>query len=250
MGLHRLFKKKSKHEDYDAPTLRDEAERASRSSPHGDLHDESNWLISYADLMTLLCGFFIMLFSLSSLDAPQYEKVKEAVAAQFGGSYESPHKELAQFVTQVIHEAGVEKEASVRVDPSGVAVVFESTLFFDTLSADLRAEGERVLNALITRVGEKQTESKIGYKIIVEGHTDGRPILSGTFPTNWELSSARASRVVRMFIDRGFTPKLLSAIGYADTRPEASDRSPSGQWDDAALAKNRRVIIRIESPKT
>src|SRR3954468_13166892 len=103
---------------------------------HAPADDESNWLVSYADMMTLLCGFFIMMFSMSKLDEPQYEKVKEAVAKQFGGDYKSPTKEFARFVSQVLTDAGVEKDVAVKYDPSGVSLTFESTILFDTLSSE------------------------------------------------------------------------------------------------------------------
>src|SRR5690606_8721044 len=94
-------------------------------------------------------------------------------------------------------------------------------------------------------VAAKQRENKKEYRILVEGHTDQRPIVSGPYPTNWELSGARSSQVVRMFLDQGFSPGKLLSIGYADTRPEKPARTPAGEWDEAALNKNRRVVVRI-----
>src|SRR5437879_1322590 len=91
-------------------------------------HDESNWLVSYADMLPLLCGFFIMLFSMAQLDPPQFERVKEAMAKQFGGDYKSPSVEYARFATQILQDAGVEKAASVKSDASGVALTFQSTV--------------------------------------------------------------------------------------------------------------------------
>ncbi len=215
----------------------------------GDAHDESNWLISYADMMTLLCGFFIMLFSMAKLDDTKYEKVKEEVSKTFKGQYsEPPSKEVGKFLSQLINEAGVEKDAVVRADPSGVTVTFQSTVFFDTLSADVRPQGRIVLSRLIEAIASRQQKDHKEYRIVVEGHTDSRPILSGSFPSNWELSGARASRVVRMFSERGFAPTLLTSIGYGDARPVAVSRKPTGEWDEDALAKNRRVVLRILEP--
>ena len=106
MGLNRFFRgHKGDTENTQPAPFRDGDDSLHASGGH----DESNWLVSYADMMTLLCGFFIMLFSISKLDAPQYESVKQAVATQFGGTYEAPHQELAKFVTQIVQEAGVEK---------------------------------------------------------------------------------------------------------------------------------------------
>lgn len=248
MALRKLLggKKKPGAEDA-APVLK--IVRDEEGGHGGGNHDESNWLISYADMMTLLCGFFIMLFSMAKLDEPKYESMKEAVAKQFGGQYVSPTKEMALFASQLIQEQGLEKDVIIKHDPSGVSIVFESTLFFDTLSAEVRVEGRAILKKIMSLVLARQVETGKEYKIVVEGHTDHRPVVGGGFPSNWELSGARASRVVRMFLEAGFKPEALTAIGYGDTRPQVEARKPSGVFDERALAKNRRVVLRILEPK-
>ena len=198
--------------------------------------DESNWLVSYADMMTLLCGFFIMLFSMAKLDQPEFEKVKEAVAKQFGGDYKSTQQEFARFLGQIIQETGIEKQAALRTDASGVSIVFQS-------SSEIKPEGNAILAKLIDGVTTRQVLENKKFKIVVEGHTDSRPITSGIYPSNWELSGARAARVIRLFLNRGFSPDHLAAIGYADTRPESLKAGQN--FDEAELAKNRRVVIRI-----
>ena len=215
---------------------------------HEANHDESNWLVSYADMMTLLCGFFIMMFSMATLDVPKYDSFKEAVSKQFGGEYTSPTKENAKFATQILQELGVSQESIVYHDALGIAIVFESTMFFDTLSAEVRPEGRKVLDGVVDAIAKRQQATNKQFKIVVEGHTDDRPILSGTFPSNWELSGARASRVVRLFLDHGFAQDRLTAIGYAHTRPWVNPRRADGTQDEKLLAKNRRVVLRILEP--
>jgi len=211
--------------------------------------DESNWLISYADMMTLLCGFFVMMFALSTVDVQKFEKVKEEVSKTFKGKYEPPATlELARNTEKVLAELGVQGETQVRYTPTAVNIIFQSTLFFDTLSAEIKPEGKDVLAKVIAGLLKQQTDQNKTYKIVVEGHTDNRPILPGTvtpFATNWELSGARASRVVRTFIDSGFKPAQLSAMGLADTQPEHASRTPAGEWDEVGLSKNRRVVLKI-----
>jgi len=226
--------------------------RAQKESPYQTPHhDETNWLVSYADMMTLLCGFFIMMFALSSIDQTKFEVAKKEIATQFKGKYEKPKvEELAKFITEIVSDAKIEKQAVVKTDPTGVSVTFQSTVFFDTLSADVKPEGKVILDKLIATISNRQLADKKEYRIVVEGHTDSRPIIGGTFPSNWELSGARAARVVRMFLDLGFSPQMLAAIGYADTRPEAPSRTPAGEWDEDALSKNRRVVLRILAPET
>ena len=102
---------------------------------------------------------------------------------------------------------------------------------------------------MIEKIKSQQINKNQQYKIVVEGHTDGRPVVAGIYPSNWELSGARAAHVVRMFLDQGFTPSLLTAIGYADTHPRFQSRAPAGLWNEEALAKNRRVVLRILEAK-
>lgn len=213
-------------------------------------HDESNWLVSYADMMTLLCGFFVLMFSLATMDERKYEKAKESLSKQFGGKYEKPHQEMATFVTQLIQDAGIEKETSIQVESSGVVLTFQSTVFFDTLSADVKTEGQAVLAKLAEALKQKQDKDQKKYKVVIEGHTDARPVQSPLFPSNWELSGNRASRVVRLFIEKSFAPDQLIALAYGDTRPLADSKKPDGSWDETALSKNRRVVIRVLNPQT
>ncbi len=232
-----------KHQE--GEVLRHPREEKEAAPPH---EDESNWLVSYADMMTLLCGFFIMLFSMSKLDNPQYDSFKESMSKQFGGNYVSPTKEMAKFASQIVQELGIQSSTVIKYDSNGISVAFESTLFFETLSSNVSEEGKKILERIITSISEQQKSNQKKYRIVIEGHTDGRPILGGVYPSNWELSGARASRVVRMFLEKGFAPDHLTAIGYADTHPQIEARLPNGQWDDKALAKNRRVVLRILEP--
>jgi chemotaxis protein MotB len=212
-------------------------------------HDESNWLISYADMMTLLCVFYIMLFSMSKVNTPEFEKVKKEVAEHFGTRYESPTEDLGKFVSQIIQENGIAKDVTLTSDGVSVSLAFHSTLLFGSMSAEVSSEGRLILDRIILAILEKQKQLGKEYKFVVEGHTDHQPVLGGTFPSNWELSSARATRVIRMFIEEGFRPANLLAIGYADTQPVAESRNPDGSWNDEALAKNRRVVLRVLLPE-
>ena len=212
-------------------------------------HDDSNWLISYADIMTLLCIFYIMLFSMSKINTPEFEKAKKEVAEHFGSKYESPTEDLGKFVNNVLVENGIAKDVTMSSDGVSVSIAFHSTLFFDTLSAEISEEGRKILEQVIAGLDKEQKKIGKKYKIVVEGHTDNQPILGGVFSSNWELSSARATRVVRIFLDRGFTPENLLAIGYADTQPVAQSRNPDGSWNEEGLATNRRVILRVLLPE-
>lgn len=211
-------------------------------------HDESNWLISYADMMTLLCVFYIMLFSMSKVNTEKFEEVKKTVAKHLGVKYESPTENLTKVMTQVVDENGVKKDVTITNDGVSVTLAFHSTFFFETSSADISTEGKDIIDRIALGIIEQQKKSGKNYKLIVEGHTDAQPIYGGTYPSNWELSSARATRVIRLFLDKGFDAQNLLAIGYADTRPVAESKNSDGTWNIENLAKNRRVILRVLLP--
>jgi len=234
-GLFKKGKKKEIHEDH----------RHDHVTPHAAEEGEGNWLVSYADLMTLLCGFFVMMFSMASLDKPKFDEIRKEIAKEFKGEYVDPSSDLKKELSLVIQELGLKSETVITSDSSGVSLTFESAVFFVTGSAEVSTGGQKILNDVIQAVEKVQTLKKRSFKVVVEGHSDRRPIVSGNFASNWELSGARSARVVRYFIDHKFDPTKLLAIGYADTRPKFKDRTPSGEWDEAAMAKNRRVVIRV-----
>lgn len=118
---------------------------SSHSSHGGGGHDESNWLVSYADMMTLLCGFFIMLFSMAKMDMPKYDSFKEAIAKQFGGEVQTAKKDMEKLAKQIEKDLGKNSPAHIKHDASGVSIVFESTVFFSTLSADVSLEGQTII---------------------------------------------------------------------------------------------------------
>ncbi len=236
-----ILRKKTEEES----PVKVEVERRRR---FGKEHDESNWLISYADMMTLLCVFYIMMFSMSKINVPEFEHVKKEMAKHFNSKYESPTEDLGKFINQVVQEAGVSKEVLTTSDGVSVSVAFQSTLFFDSLSAEMSDQGRGILAKFISGLMAKQTQLGKSYKIVVEGHTDSQPVMGGAFPSNWELSSSRATRVIRLFIDGGFDARNLLAIGYSDTQPLAESRNLDGSWNLENLAKNRRVMVRILMP--
>jgi chemotaxis protein MotB len=226
------------------------------SSPYEighDAHDESNWLVSYADMMTLLCGFFVLLFSLSKVDAEKYERVRESVSKSFGIQYHNYPLELSTELNTLLQERGILGDASLRSDARGVSIIFQSTVFFDSASADLKERGAALIKEIGRSILEKERKDQRLFRITVEGHTDPRPIVSERFPSNWELSAYRASAVVRLLIAQGFNPKLLTAIGYADTRPEISHgldgRSPARNriTSEESWNQDRRVVLRVET---
>jgi len=207
-------------------------------------HDdgEGNWLVSYADLMTLLFGFFVIISSMSTPDTQKIEKMKKATSEQMGGKYSMPYKEVGDGLKKVLSSINLDKEVSIIQTEEGVTINCKGTLFFESGSSNLLPKAQE----LVDSVADVLVETGGGFKVFVEGHTDDVPIRSGIYPSNWELSAARASTVVRLLETKGFKREDMMPLGLADTKPLVPNRSPTGEPVLANQAENRRIVIRLQ----
>jgi len=206
-------------------------------------HEEDGelWLVSYADMMTLLVGFFVCLFSFSKIDSGEFEKVKKETTRIFGGEYTKPFEKLSNELHKVIDEQKLTDQVFLQETETGILLTFRGSLFFDSASAVLRTQANELLEKLVPVI----TTNSQDMGIIVEGHTDNRPIVSTIFPSNWELSSSRACTVLRYFLGQGFNPDKIKAIGYGDRRPVLPNEDSSGLPLAENQSQNRRVVIQI-----
>lgn len=202
---------------------------------------DSNWIVSYADMMTLLVGFFALLYSFAEIDKSKFEKIRAAVTQQFGGKFETPFDDIFESLLVMIENADLKNKVKVQKDAVGLTIVFQGELFFDSGSTDIRPTARSTLASIIDLLKKRAA----GYPIFVEGHTDDNPIASPQFPSNWELSAGRASRVVRIFEEFGFDRKQLSAQGFSDTKPVFPNRDAQNNAVPENQARNRRVVIRV-----
>ncbi len=145
---------------------------------------------------------------------------------------------LADMMMERLATTGLSERLQARKVDQAVQLEVNDNILFAAGSVALKSEGKRLLDDL------EQLFNKNEASITIAGHTDNRPISSVRFPSNWELSSGRATRVARYLIDRGYDPGRLRALGYADTRPLASNETAAGR------ARNRRVslVVRFNEP--
>jgi chemotaxis protein MotB len=262
----------------------------------GGQHEDGGerWLLTYADMITLLMALFMVLFSISSVNISKYQTLQKSLRAAFSGNILPGGKSIAQQgatanashapstanpaaivpltstgsglqSTTTTHvqgvsaggqEAAAQQEAGefVRIKHEldayaashGFGAKVQTTiqrqgLVIKVLTDDLLFQsGQASLNtradSLLKEIGQLLNLDET-HRIDVEGNTDNVPISGGGFPSNWELSTARASTVVRFLIEAGVNARRLTAAGYADQRPIASDATASGR------ARNRRVEI-------
>jgi chemotaxis protein MotB len=267
--------------------------RRERRGHHDDEANHERWLISYADFITLMFAFFVVMYSISSVSEGKYRVLSDSLAQAFDntqgasslipspidlpieqtlpyeqveGTVESEHvggdideaavghgditeendevlvekdrvkKSLGEIADDIRYELFPlidEKLISVSNTDKAIEVEIKSKLLFPSGDARLESKAIPILSNLATIF------STFNNPIQVEGFTDDQPIKTATFPSNWELSSARAASVVHLFMRRGIEPARMSATGYAEFRPIADNSSKEGRQ------KNRRVMIII-----
>ena len=206
--------------------------------------DES-WLATYADAITLLMAFFVMLLNFSKIDIPKFEEAAAGIANEIGmGQKEqsSPISIMKFDMQDVVYEMQADEVVEVETDDKGITIELASSAFYKPGSADLRDQALPVLKTMADMF--KAPKYKY-YNIEIEGHTDDDPISTVRYPSNWELSAGRASGVVRYFISQGIDMERMKAVGYAETQPKLPNRDADGNPIKENQLENRRVIMRI-----
>jgi chemotaxis protein MotB len=228
-----------------------------------DEEEAEGWITSYMDVITLLLAFFVMLLALANFETPMPGgAVAESVAEPIGDNVRPTNRpnvsataastdastaaRLEQFARSLRDSIDAAMLASgdlaVTVLDNMVIVDISDGIAFDEGAVALSVDGTAVVdNMALQLVLTKFFVGRLPH-ITVEGHTDNRPTRTAAFPSNWELSSARASGVVRRLIEQGVAPDRLRAVGYADLHPRGSNTTPEGR------GQNRRVTLVIHEP--
>lgn len=225
--------------------------RAGHEGGEGGGHDATGmmrWLLTYADLITLLMAFFIVMYAMSSVDVGKYRALASSLRGALAGNaffelplqgiqeQPQPLENLGQEMAGALAEMGLEGQAAVFRTERGIVISLYGAVLFDLGKAEIRPEATPVLDQVAAAL------SRVPNYVSVEGSTDDLPINTSMFPTNWELSVRRASTVVRYFIDRhGLDPRRFLAVGYGEYQPMFPNDS------EANRARNRRVDIVVLS---
>ena len=237
-----------------------------KQTHHEEAEADERWVISYADLVTLLFGFFILLYATADQNIAKFESLARGLSDAFnvpvnegvndgtplfdnggtgivpGGNdrsvvIESELLFVQSFIDQRARAEGLVGKIVVSEEADGISIRLADNLIFPTASADLRPDALPLLDIAAAVINE------IGREVRVEGHTDNVPLVTERYPSNWELSSARATAVLRYLIEEAdVDPALVHAAGYADTRPIANNLTPEGR------AQNRRADLVILYP--
>jgi chemotaxis protein MotB len=198
---------------------------------------EEGWLLSYADLITNLLLFFVLLLTAANLSKGKMQQIAKSISgAESSSSLESIRKEIdAQIAAKHLQEM-----VRTQVKDDGLELALNSGIMFDSGQAALRTEHEEVLSSMLQVLARYSKK----YSFAVEGHTDSNPIVSAAFPSNWELSSARAIVVRQRLEGVGVPRERIRVEGYADTRP-LPEKELVGLSPTERLARHRRVVVRM-----
>lgn len=242
--------------------------RRKRNSDEMSGDNPDRWLVSYADFITLLFAFFIVMYAVSSVNEGKYQVLSHSLISAFKNNASSDQVIAVELtpiqLQQLKQNDGIEllepinkiqkrekmrgmaksilealeplvRDGQVRVTQSvlGITVEINASVLFSPGQAKLAENSSTALQAVAKVIKDQEHE------IRVEGHTDNLPIHTEYFPSNWELSTARASSVVRLFIEQGVDANRLTAIGYGENRPIESNETTEGR------KRNRRVAIMI-----
>ena len=214
-----------------------------RKQEAGEVSED--WLVTYADAITLLLAFFVMILTLKDYDAGSREQAVAAIKENLGAqeNVATPMFSLMNNLNSILDGAEIQRDQyEVGFDKDGVVLELSSKAFFASGRATLLPEAKEILRGVVEEMEGPTYEA---YFIDIEGHTDDVPINSARFPSNWELSASRAASVVRYFIELGVKPTRLKAAGYADTKPKAPNTDLFDEGIPENRAQNRRVGLRL-----
>jgi chemotaxis protein MotB len=228
---------------------------------HEEHENHERWLVSYADFITLLFAFFVVMYSISSVNEGKFRTVSESIQAALRPVTSPPaarvHFDLGDFKSSLVPTLGkkiqfvrqiqevlnklnmelpIQDKVTVTQTDQGVVITIADSMVFESGQAVIRTEALPVLEGL-AEVLSVNTSVK---EVLVQGHTDNVPIRSALFPSNWELSAVRAVMVTRVLTELyRFQPERVSAVGYAEFKPVTDNLTPENR------AKNRRVEILV-----
>jgi len=208
--------------------------------------EAEEWLITYSDVVTLLLTLFVLMLSFSKIDVVKFEQIKSSIDKNLikKEKTETTFNSLKKQLVEIFDEYSLQNSVNVKLDPRGIKIELASNSLYDLGSAEIKP----TMFPVLKRIAETVKNSPIkNYVIEVDGHTDNIPIKnSPKYESNWELSTNRATNVVKYFIKLGIPPNRLRAAGYADTRPLVPNTDADGNPIPENQAKNRRVEIIIE----
>lgn len=222
----------------------------------GEPDNNGDWMTTYGDMVTLLLTFFVLLFSMSSIDNQKYIKLANSLRGALGGnvgvlnsgttvdpqgdmSNQSQHMQnVMKQLQNVANDKGLQDKMEITINETGITISFKEKLFFNIGSADILKEAYPILQDVADILRDEK------FPIRVEGHTCDLVIRTAKFPSNWELSATRAVNVSRFMVEScGVPGEKISVAAYGEFRPLVPNDSEENR------VRNRRVDIVLVNTK-
>ncbi len=212
-----------------------------KKPPKSKNNDE--WLLTYADSITLLMAFFVLLLSVSSVDQSKVEEMSSGISDVFSKTEsDQPFSSMEEKLNDIVKEPQLKDKISITPDPLGLHLRFSSQLLFKSGSAVIKPKMLPILANIAKAIQESEFDD---YIVKVEGHTDNIPIKTKKYESNWELSAHRATNVVKHLIKTGIPKKRAWAIALADGIPLVPNMDRNGKPNPKNQATNRRIEVYI-----
>ena len=231
-----------------------------------DTNDGDDWVATYADAITLLMAFFVLLYSMSTIDTEKYQQLQFSLSEHLGqrsevadfegvpddlqttngaGQHSSTsgvqaYKQLAAALEVSFNDL-LQEGGALEMTTAGVKLELPGEVVYGSGSANMREDAKITLAQTVQMFN---VESYADFLITIEGHTDDQPITTGQFSSNWDLAAVRASRIADFFVEAGIDRTRIRSISYGDTRPKVANDTPEGR------ASNRRVNIIFQPAST
>jgi chemotaxis protein MotB len=211
-----------------------------------EAEEDLEYLLTYSDMITLLLAFFAILIASSTPDQALWDQMKEGMRSEVTGTeiQKTPLAEIKADLDSVLVTEREQDLVNIDLTTKEIVMTFNSSSLYISGGAELLPSGESIISKVSDALNGL---SFYNFKVDIEGHTDNVPINTLRFPSNWELSVARASEVVKFLVSQGYKASNLKASGYADTQPlpNAPHTDEFGQDIIENRAKNRRIVLRI-----
>ena len=197
---------------------------------------DQEWIFTYGDMVTLLLVFFVLLLTFCKTDVNKFHSVAESFKPNPPGTpfFLSGQPSVLEKLSQDIEKVELPEEMFVTIDDRGLVVSFRDTALFNKGSAELLPKAVKSLDRFIKFL------YVLPNQVVIEGHTDDTPVVTPLYPSNWELSSARASSVARFLEREGIRGGRMTVIGFGPYRPRFANDSPLKK------ALNRRIEIIVK----
>jgi len=213
-------------------------------APPEECPEPEEWMATYADAITLLMAFFVLFFSISKVDGGKFDSVAESLNETMSSKARTSDRvTLEKDLADIIEMEGAQEVMEIGSAGEGtITLELDSGAFFKPGGAELLDQAIPVLKSIYEEFASPIYKK---FNISIEGHTDNDPINSFKFPSNWELSTGRASTVVRFMIKEGMKKNRLKATGFGDTQPKLPNNDEEGNPIQENKVANRRVVMRI-----